>query len=150
LILPDELSIPDLLSLLQVDHTHTEIQLSQEADRLCRLRKCKSAIEVAESAMQLVRTDAWLLGETLLYLSYARVCSNLPEQVSQATRECDHGIHALGLSTYNYAIADLIRGQMDLHIYGVAGRSSAPKDPNVHLLREIEAKGLETAHRWGA
>lgn len=123
--MPDEFSIPDLLSLLQVDRDHAAIQLSLEADRLCRLRQYQPAIDVAESATQLVRTDPWLLGETLLYLSYARLCSDLPEQVRQAGRDCDRAIRALGLSTYNYAIAHLIRGQMDLRIYGVGGRSNA-------------------------
>jgi hypothetical protein len=61
----------------------------------------------------------------LLYLSYARLCSNLPEQLKQAVRDCDRAIRALGLSTYNYGIANLIRGQMELQVNGVAGRSSA-------------------------
>jgi hypothetical protein len=122
---PEEFFIPDLLSLLQLDRTHTAIQLALEADRLCRLRQYKPAIDVAESATRLVPTDPWLLGQTLLYLSYARLCSDLPEQVRQARRDCDRAIRALGLSTYNYAVANLIRGQMELHIDGVAGRSNA-------------------------
>jgi hypothetical protein len=122
---PEEFSIPDLLSLLQIDHTHTAIQLSLEADRLCRLRQYKPAIDVAESATQLVRTDPWLLGQTLLYLSYVRLYSNLPEQVLQAKRDCDRAIRALGLSSYNYAIANMIRGQMELHIDSMSGRSNA-------------------------
>ncbi len=123
--MPEEFSIPNLLSLLQVDRNHTAIQLSLEADRLCRLRQYKPAIDVADSAARLVPTDPWLLGQTLLYLSYVRLCSNLPEQVLQAKRDCDRAIRALGLSTYNYAIANLIRGQMELDIYGVTGRSNA-------------------------
>ncbi len=123
--MPEEFSIPELLSLLQIDREHTAIQLSLEADRLCRLRQYKPAIEVAESATRLVPTDPWLLGDTLLYLSYARLCSALPDQVRQATRDCDRAIRALGLSTYNYALANLIRGQMELEIHGVTGRSSA-------------------------
>jgi hypothetical protein len=111
--------------MLQIDRNHTAIQLSLEADRLCRLRQYQPAIDVAASATQLVRTDPWLLGETLLYLSYARLCSDLPEQITQAARDCDRAIRALGLSTYNYAIANLIRGQMDLQINGVTGRSNA-------------------------
>ena len=121
----DELSIPDLLGRLQVDRNHAAIQLSQEADRLCRLRQYKPAIDVAEGATQLVHTDPWLLGDALLYLSYARLCSDLPKQVRQATRDCDRAIRALGLSKYNCAIANLIRGQMDLQIHGVTGRASA-------------------------
>ena len=123
--MPEEFSIPELLSLLQIDRNHNAIQLSLEADRLCRLRQYKPAIDVADSATRLVPTDPWLLGQTLLYLSYARLCSNLPEQVFQAKRDCDRAIRALGLSTYNYAIANLIRGQMELDAYGVTGRATA-------------------------
>gem|GEM_PF-6800962 len=123
--MPEEFYIPDLLLLLQIDRTHTAIQLSEAAEGLCRLRQYTPAIAVAENATRMVRTDPWLLGGTLLYLSYARLCSDLPDQVRQATRDCDRAVRALGLSTYNYALAHLIRGQMDLHIYGVAGRSNA-------------------------
>jgi hypothetical protein len=121
----EEFFIPDLLSQLQVDRAHTAVQLSEAAEGLCRLRQYQSAITVAENATRMVRTDPWLLGGTLLYLSYARMCSDLPDQVRQALRDCDRAIRALGLSTYNYALAHLIRGQMDLYIYGVAGRSGA-------------------------
>ncbi|HTP08871.1 MAG TPA: hypothetical protein VMP08_11515 [Anaerolineae bacterium] len=123
--MPEEFFIPDLLLMLQVDRAHTAVQLSEAAEELCRLRQYTPAIAVAENASRMVRTDPWLLGSTLLYLSYARMCSDLPEQVRQALRDCDRAIRALGLSTYNYALAHLIRGQMDLHIYGVAGRASA-------------------------
>jgi hypothetical protein len=61
----------------------------------------------------------------LLYLSYARLCTTRPDQITQAARDCDRAIRALGLSTYNYAIANLIRGQMELQVNGVTGRSSA-------------------------
>ncbi|HTP10550.1 MAG TPA: hypothetical protein VMP08_19990, partial [Anaerolineae bacterium] len=70
--MPEEFSIPDLLSKLQLERDHTAIQLSLEADRLCRLRQYKPAIDVADSATRLVPTNPWLLGQTLLYLSYVR------------------------------------------------------------------------------
>jgi hypothetical protein len=121
----EEFFIPDLLLLLQVDRAHAAIQLSEAAEGLCRLRQYTPAIAVAENATRMVHTDPWLLGGTLLYLSYARMCSDLPDQVRQALRDCDRAIRALGLSSYNYALAHLIRGQMDLHIYGVTGRANA-------------------------
>lgn len=123
--MPEEFFIPDLLLQLQIDRTHTAIQLSEAAEGLCRLRQYRSAINVAENATRMVRTDPWLLGCTLLYLSYARMCSDLPAEVRQALRDCDRAIRALGLATYNYALAHLVRGQMDLQIYGVAGRAGA-------------------------
>lgn len=123
--MPEEFFIPDLLLMLQVDRANPAIELSQAAEGLCRLRQYQSAINVAENATRMVRTNPWLLGSTLLYLSYARMLSDLPEQVRQALRDCDRAIRALGLSTYNYALAHLIRGQMDLQIYGVAGRPAA-------------------------
>jgi hypothetical protein len=46
-------------------------------------------------------------------------------QLTQAARDCDRAIRALGLSTYNYAIANLIRGQMELQVKDTAGRSNA-------------------------
>jgi hypothetical protein len=122
---PEEFTIPDLLLTLQIDHDHTAIQLSEAAEVLCRLRQYQLAIEVAENATRMVRTDPWLLGTTLLYLSYARMCSDLPDQVRQARRDGDRAIRALGLSTYNYALAHLIRGQMELKICGVTGHASA-------------------------
>lgn len=110
----DQLSISNLLSLLQVDHNSQAIQLAVDSGRLVRQRCYDEAMKTAESAVRLAQYDYTLHGVTLLYQSHARLASHQPRYEQLAVRDCDRAVRNLSLTPFNQAIAQLIRGQVEL------------------------------------
>ena len=112
----DVLSIPNLLSLLEVDRQAEVIKLCTEVEGLRRRRRYPEAIQIAERAIQLARSDFKLMGTALLYASCARLNSKLPGQDRQAARDCGHAVRLLDLEPLNYAVAKIIRAQIEAKI----------------------------------
>jgi hypothetical protein len=110
----DELSIPNLLSLLQVDRSSAMMKLCIEAEGLRRQRCYKDAIDLAQSAVKLAQYDSALVGVSLLYSSCARATSSQPHEEEIAVHECNRAIRALNLFPYNLAIAQIVRAQIEL------------------------------------
>ena len=109
----DLLSIPNLLSLLEVDRQAGVMKLCAEAEGLRRRRRYPEAIQLAEKALGLARNDFNLMGTALLYASCARLSSKLPGQDRRAARDCSRAIRLLDLEPYNHAVAKLIRAQIE-------------------------------------
>jgi hypothetical protein len=112
--MPDDLSISNLLSLLQVDRQHAAIKLCTQAEGLRRRRHYAEAIRVADSAAQMAHNDYSLIGITLLYLSHMRLASHVPHEEALAIRDCDRAIRSLSVTPFNQAIANLIRAQIEV------------------------------------
>lgn len=111
--MPDELSIPDLLSLLQVDRTNSAIKLAIESERLCRRHRYEEAIAAAKNAVYMAGHKSGLQGVALLYLSTARFASAMPDECHKAIRDSARAIRALSVYTHNRAIAQIIRAKFE-------------------------------------
>lgn len=123
--MPEQLSIANLLSLLEIDRQDDALQLCAEADSLCRRRRYDAAIEVAERAAHLARNHYERLGVALLYLSSIRASAHQAGQAEQAQRDCERAVRALSTQPHNYVIAQMIRGQIELEIDESANREAA-------------------------
>jgi hypothetical protein len=112
----DELSLPNLLSLLQVEPQNSVVQqLCDEAETLRRRRFYDSAIAKAENAEQLARGEDYnQQGVALLYLSLARWSSGLQDQQDRAALDCDRAITSFALEPHNRAVAAIMRAQIEL------------------------------------
>lgn len=116
-----KLSLPNLLSYLQVDDRSGEtgiIQLCREAEALRRRRRYDKAIAVATSAAQLAYTvhNHDLHGVTLLYLSLARLSQGTLDERERAIRDCEKAMTAFYLKPHNHAIAQIFRAEIDRHV----------------------------------
>ena len=150
----DELSIPNLLSLLQVDRSGDMMKLCIEAEGLRRQRHYKDAIELTQNAVELAQYDSALVGVSLLYSSCARATSSQPYEEEIAVRECNRAIRALNLLPYNLAIAHMLRAQIELwhHTAGCQASALVSFDRARKTLQNLMTEGkkygyLEQAER---
>ena len=110
----DVITIPNLLSLLQINPRHRGIQMARESERLCRVRSYDKAIIAAENAARLVEFDYQWQGVVLLYHSHALLSVRRPQEELRAVRECDRAIRGLCQDPYNQALAHVIRAVIEL------------------------------------
>ncbi len=67
----DEITIPNLLSPLEINQHHRGIQLARQSERLRRMRCYDEAIIVAQNAARLVEFDYQWQGVVFLYDNHA-------------------------------------------------------------------------------
>ncbi len=125
----DLLSIPNLLSLLEVDQRTDQqknvLRLCYQAEGLRRRRLYGKAIEVAGSAAQIAQNDFNLLGVALLYLGVAHFSSSPVNRQRQAIPHIERAIRSLSLQPSNSVIALICRAQVELVENGVKHRRDA-------------------------
>jgi hypothetical protein len=112
----EQLSIANLLSLLQIDPHDTALQLCRDADSLRRRRRYTEAIELAERAVHMSRQNYARMGVALVYLSCIRASAHQPDEDTQAVRDCERAIRTLSIHPHNRVMAQIIRGQIELEI----------------------------------
>lgn len=154
----DKLSLPNLLSLLDVnwkDNADSIKQLCTEAEALRRRHQFEKAVEVAKYAVRLAYDahDHILYGTALLYLSLARLSRNHPDEMKQAIRDCERAMTAFGFEPHNHAIAQIFRAQIDLHMENQADQIKAKEKWHhaafVHFRRSAE-KLHQLVDHWRA
>jgi hypothetical protein len=118
---PEEFSIPDLLSLLQIDLENAAIRMALESDLRCRRHRYTEAISAAKNAVQIAGHKSDLQGIALLYLSAARFATTMPDERKKSVRDCTRAIRALSVHAHNRAIAQIIRAKFE-------SQSSIPED----------------------
>jgi hypothetical protein len=127
---PSEFSIPDLLSLLQVDHQNAAIRMAVESARLCRRHRYEEAIATANNAATVAGHKAELRGIALLYLSAARFATTMPDEQEKSARDCTRAIRAFSIHAHNRAIAQIVRAKFELETDGKENQVSALKHLN--------------------
>jgi hypothetical protein len=116
-MVPEDLSIPRLLQQLEADPRNDAIKLCVEAESLCRRQYFKRAVEAAQHAECIAHEvfDSELKAITQLYLGAMYAAHHSSEEDERAAlRSCGRAIRALSLHPRNYAIAQLIRAQIEL------------------------------------
>jgi hypothetical protein len=134
---PEEFSIPDLLSLLQVDNRNAAIKMAMESERLCRRHRYEEAITAAQNAVHISGHKSELQGIALLYLSAARFLTAMPDECEKSIRDCTRAIRVLSTHTHNRAIAQIVRAKYEIESDGTRNKVSAVE----HL--DIAAKMLQ-------
>ncbi|HLF25671.1 MAG TPA: nucleotide exchange factor GrpE [Anaerolineae bacterium] len=122
------LILSNLLSLLEVHDQNRAadvFRLCEDAEALRRRQQPFKAIEVAKYAERLsYDTHSHNLnGIALLYLSLARLSSNLPSEAEQAVRDCERAITAFHLEPHNDAIARIFRARLDLCLEAISDQN---------------------------
>jgi hypothetical protein len=114
----DPLSISNLLSLLQVDRGNDAIRLCDEAENLRRRHYYEKAVEASSHAERIAHSvfDYELQGATLLYLGTMHAFRSESSDGELAVRYCERAVRAFRRNTHNYAIAQLIRARIELHL----------------------------------
>ncbi len=128
--MPDKFSIPDLLSLLQVDRQNAAIRMAVESERLCRRQRYEDSITVANNAVLIAGHKSELQGVALLYLSTARFATAMPDERQKSIRDCTRAIRALAVHSHNRAIAQIVRAKFELESDGMHNKVSAMKHLN--------------------
>lgn len=115
----ESLSIPDLLSLLQVDRQHEAMILAEEAERISRARAGKNsaitALDLANSAIEIIAKDiSDLRGAALLYRAYVRAGLHDDNQYDEAVRDCNRAVRHYCNVPHNRALGLTIRALIRL------------------------------------
>ena len=110
----ERLTYERLLQLLQVDRSHEAMKLCQPVVGLCRRQRFPEAIQQANSAILLARTNYSVIGAALLYLSYAQWSLGKEHTFKLALRDCDRAVRLLSLHRPNRAIANIFRAKLEL------------------------------------
>jgi hypothetical protein len=115
----ESLSIPNLLSLLQVDRQHEAMILAEEAERISRsragLNSAITALALANSAVEIIAKDiSDLRGAALLYRAYVRTGLHDDNQYDEAVRDCNRAVRHYCSVPHNRALGLVIRALIRL------------------------------------
>ena len=129
--MPNVISVPNLLSLLEIDYSDTAARLCIEAEGLRRKFSYEEAITVINEAIVLAQDNKKVLGVTLLYASAihlstgaAYLSDSLRDHEKQSIKHCDRAIAALRSMPFNYAIAQALRAKLETQLEEIYSRAN--------------------------